>query len=153
MATQMSSARRGVATDEMKQVAKDEDAVVEAETPPERKTLAKRLKDAFRMLAYKDFDAERVNAAKGLLKELVDGETIKKAAENRTIPYPLELEAILHGMEGFKFGDTVTSRYLPAIYQKIDGLRIAFTIVKINHRFAAKKWITELTTTCRLVNN
>ena len=133
-------------------VAKDDDSVVD-EVPKERGTLKKRLNEAFKMLAYKDFKTEVVTACKALLKELVDNESTKKTAANRTIPYPLEMDAILHGIEGFKFGDTVTSKYLPAIYQKTAGLRIAFTVTKINHRFQSQKWVTELTTTCRLVNN
>ena len=129
---------------------KDEDEVPEAEVTEGLKI---RLDEAFENLAYNDFDSESVSGAKAVLKELVDGEPIAKVAEKSTIPYPLEMECITQGIDGWKFGDTVTSRFLPAIYKKTSGLRIAFTVTKINNKIQGKKWITELTTVCRMINN
>ena len=129
---------------------KDEDLVPE---PAESGPLWDRLKNAFINLAYEDFKSAAVNGAKGVLKELVDGESLEETANHSNIPYPLEMELIITGTYGFKFGDTISSKYLPEIYQKESGLRIAFTITKINNRIMGGKWVTELTSVCRMVNN
>jgi len=117
------------------------------------KTLAQRLNEAFLNLAYSEFDSEAVSGAKGVLKELVNQEPLKEKAKKRTIPYPLEMEVTLEGLYGFKFGDTVTSEFLPSLYKKIEGLRVAFTVAGITDKISGGVWVTELKTVCRLVNN
>ena len=115
--------------------------------------LKTRYEDAHNNLAYNDFDAASVTGLKGVLKEIVDNEEPETLTKNKAIPYPLEMECLLHGIYGFKFGDTVSSKHLPRRYTKVSGMRVGFTVTGIKDKIAGDKWTTELTTTCRIVNN
>tara|TARA_R100001510_G_C7649910_1_gene207386 strand:- start:3 stop:1925 length:1923 start_codon:yes stop_codon:yes gene_type:complete len=117
------------------------------------KSLLDRLTEAHQNLAYNDYDATAVSGCKGVIKELVSDESNATKGENKTIPYPLEMECLLHGIYGFKFGDTVTSKHLPARYRKENGARVVFTVTGTTDRLESNKWTTELKTVCRMVND
>tara|TARA_R100001594_G_scaffold34804_1_gene63899 strand:- start:4176 stop:6104 length:1929 start_codon:yes stop_codon:yes gene_type:complete len=123
----------------------------EDKDPPEG--LQKRYVAAFENLAYNDFNAESCQGLKAVLKEIVSEEKPKEMAKNKAVPYPLEMECTLHGIYGFKFGDTVSSNHLPRRYKKESGFRIGFTVTGITDKIENDKWTTELKTTCRIVNN
>ena len=112
-----------------------------------------RFVQAHNNLAYEDFSAAACSGLKGILKEVVDNESPEEATKNKTIPYPLEMECLLHGIYGFKFGDTVSSKHLPRRYTKDSGMRVGFTVTSTKDKIEGDKWTTELTTTCRIVNN
>lgn len=112
-----------------------------------------RFEQAHNNLAYEDFSAAACSGLKGILKEVVDNESPETATKNKTIPYPLEMECLLHGIYGFKFGDTVSSKHLPRRYTKDTGMRVGFTVTSTKDKIEGDKWTTELTTTCRIVNN
>jgi len=63
------------------------------------------------------------------------------------------MECLLHGIYGFKFGDTVTSKHLPRRYTKDSGMRVGFTVTAVKDKLMNNQWTTELTTTCRIINN
>lgn len=66
--------------------------------------------------------------------------------------YPLELDLTLNGIEGFKFGDLITSKLLPNIYRnELDESKIGFTVTRVSHKIDNNDWTTSLTGTCRLL--
>lgn len=69
---------------------------------------------------------------------------------NKNLVYPLDLSVSLHGITGFKFGNIITIDYLPDRYLTNDSVSIIFMITKIDHEIQNNKWITTLTTQCRM---
>jgi len=69
-------------------------------------------------------------------------------APTNSIPFPIDFSATLDGIEGLKFGNTITTNYLPAVYK---NTRVAFTITKIEHLIQNNDWITTVSTICRLL--
>jgi hypothetical protein len=67
-----------------------------------------------------------------------------------SLPYPIDFSATLDGIEGFQFGNTVTTNYLPAVYQ---NNRVAFTVTKIDHTIQNNDWTTTVATICRLLTD
>ena len=65
-----------------------------------------------------------------------------------TIPFPINFSATLDGIEGFIFGNVITTNYLPSVYRKN---KIAFTIIKVEHTISNNDWTTQLSTVCRLM--
>lgn len=125
----------------------------EAAVPEQEEGLFARYEAAHNNLAYNDFDADSISGLKGTLKEIVGNETPEEAVKNKAMPYPLEMECLLHGIYGFKFGDTVSSKHLPKRYTKESGFRVGFTVTGVTDKIENNKWTTELKTTCRIVNN
>lgn len=64
------------------------------------------------------------------------------------IPFPIDFSATLDGIEGLKFGNTITTNYLPAVYK---NTRVAFTITKVEHMIQNNDWVTTVSTICRLL--
>ena len=60
---------------------------------------------------------------------------------------PLELSVTVDGIEGFTFGDAITTNYLPAGYFG----KVAFVVTKVDHNISAGDWTTTLTTACRVL--
>jgi hypothetical protein len=69
------------------------------------------------------------------------------ADAKEAIPFPLDFSCTLDGIEGFLFGNVITTNYLPTLYQKTD---VAFTVTKVEHNISANDWTTTLQTVCRL---
>jgi hypothetical protein len=69
-------------------------------------------------------------------------------APKNSIPFPIDFSATLDGIEGFKFGNTITTNYLPAVYK---NTRVAFTVTKVEHMIQNNDWTTTLSTLCRLL--
>ena len=95
------------------------------------------------------YDATAVTKAKAAVKamvdELTDDEVAAKAADTNdkeVMPYPMEFELTCDGIEGFRFGDTISSKHLPARYKKTSGPRIVFTVVSYSHTIADNDWKT-----------
>lgn len=87
---------------------------------------------------------------KALVNRSVDGKT----KWNKNMPIPLKFSVTLDGINGFKFGDVVTTNYLPSKYKSKDsstGFKAAFTVLKVNHQISNNDWTTTLETVCRLV--
>jgi hypothetical protein len=62
--------------------------------------------------------------------------------------YPLSFSATVDGIEGFEFGDAVTTNYLPDSYA---GSGICFTVTHVTHQIANNDWTTTIETVCRLI--
>ena len=69
------------------------------------------------------------------------------------VPYPLSVEIALDGIEGFHFGDTITSDYLPERYRLNGGARVVFTVTKYTHTIKENDWQTDLTAVSRIVKD
>jgi len=71
---------------------------------------------------------------------------------NQNILLPLKFGVTIDGINGFKFGDTVATTYLPKKYkEKISGkFKAVFTVTKVNHSIQNNDWTTQLETVCRL---
>jgi hypothetical protein len=54
----------------------------------------------------------------------------------------------LDGIEGFTFGNAITTNYLPAQYKRGD---IAFTVTTVEHNISGGDWTTTLNTVCRFI--
>jgi len=75
-----------------------------------------------------------------------------KTKWNSNVAIPLQFGVTIDGINGFKFGDIVTTTYLPSKYKdKSLGFRAAFTVTKVNHVISNNDWTTQLETVCRLV--
>jgi hypothetical protein len=62
--------------------------------------------------------------------------------------YPVNFSVTLDGINGFKFGDTLTTNLIPSIYNSEYGM--VFTVTKLSHVIENKDWQTTLTTVARL---
>lgn len=69
---------------------------------------------------------------------------------NRAI-YPIEFSVTLDGINGFKFGDVITTSLIPKHYFVDWG--IVFTVTKIVHKVNVSTWETTLNTVARLDAN
>jgi len=70
--------------------------------------------------------------------------------EKESVPFPINFSCTLDGIEGFIFGNTITSNYLPAAYQTSEkNPKVAFTVTKVEHNIAGNDWTTTLSTVCR----
>ena len=105
----------------------------------------------------KSYAQDSITAAKGLIKSMVNTLTPEEfAKENKLlapIPYPLTLELTIDGIEGFNFGDTITSDYLPARYTKNSGMRVVFTVTEYTHTISSNDWKTQIKTVSRIVGD
>lgn len=61
--------------------------------------------------------------------------------------YPVDLSVTIDGINGFKFGDVITTNLVPATY-KTEGL--VFVVTKVNHTIKDGIWETTLETKARL---
>ena len=68
--------------------------------------------------------------------------------KNEAIPYPIDFSCTLDGVEGFIFGNVITTNYLPQVYR---NNKIAFTVTKVEQNISANDWTTTLQTVCRLL--
>jgi hypothetical protein len=66
---------------------------------------------------------------------------------NRAI-YPIEFSVTLDGINGFKFGDVITTSLIPKHYFVDWG--IVFTVTKVVHKVNTSTWETTLNTVARL---
>lgn len=68
-----------------------------------------------------------------------------------TAIFPIKLKVTLDGIEGFQYGNSVTSNWLPKQYIDADRKKkIYWTVVKIRHRIENNDWATELETIYRV---
>lgn len=90
---------------------------------------------------------EHVKNLQSALNNVRAGATDLKGA----IPVPIDLTVTLDGIEGFVFGNVITTNYLPGIYKKA-GVNIGFTVTKVQQSISGGDWTTTLNTVCRIVN-
>jgi hypothetical protein len=80
--------------------------------------------------------------------EKTSGNIYNTEAKNAVI-YPLDFSVTLDGIEGFVFGNVITTNYLPKVYKR-ENTDIAFTVTKVEHTIQNNDWTTMLSTVCRV---
>ena len=106
------------------------------------------------------YGTSAISAAKAALSVLVgEMDALERAKKGQfndgndpaQLPFPLSFSVTLDGIEGFRFGDTITTSYLPARYTKAtSGLKIVFTVTKYEHKIANNDWTTTVTALGRI---
>lgn len=119
--------------------------------------LRKEVPEAQAKINFLEYSLDSVTAAKTLIKELVETLSPDGLAERNKIleptPYPLEVEIVVDGTEGFRFGDTITSDYLPSRYRLETGARVVFTVTQYTHTIKGNDWQTSLSCISRIVKD
>jgi len=153
-----------------KQLTPDEGTAANPKTEIESGVTAKALqiREGKDSLVKSTFKAEKSRALSGVLKSLVTGEPDAKAiGKGRRMPiFELSMSLSILGLEGFRFGDTISSKLLPPQYRRTNGITVktvqgkkqevfntktVFTVTKINHVFKKSEWVTTLDTQMRFV--
>jgi hypothetical protein len=107
------------------------------------------------------YSQDAISSARGVVRDIVnEPETAQKAALGllgggnsfESTPFPVEFSATIDGVEGFRFGDCISSNALPARYTKTAGLRVIFTITKYTHKIENQDWTTTLEGLSRFIN-
>jgi hypothetical protein len=62
--------------------------------------------------------------------------------------YPVKFSVTIDGINGFKFGDTLSTTMIPAIYNTTYNM--VFTVTKVTHTIENRDWITTLDTVARV---
>jgi hypothetical protein len=62
--------------------------------------------------------------------------------------YPIDLSITIDGINGFKFGDTLTTQMIPRIYNS--DYNMVFTVSRIIHSIREKDWQTTIETRSRI---
>jgi hypothetical protein len=62
--------------------------------------------------------------------------------------YPVKFSVTLDGINGFKFGDTLSTTMIPAIYNTVYNM--VFTVSRVNHVIENKDWSTTIETVARI---
>lgn len=70
-----------------------------------------------------------------------------------TIIYPINLTVTLDGINGFKFGNTITCNYLPKKLRNPETGKplLCFTVTRVDEEISNNDWTTTLNTVCRLM--
>jgi hypothetical protein len=99
---------------------------------------------------------DAVNTLKGQLQAYYTDVTAKgDSTSGAKLPnawqlVPLDLSITLDGINGFNFGNVISTNYLPSRYFDSKGQKIIFTVSKVEHSISEGDWTTTLSTLCRL---
>lgn len=134
----------------------------ETKTTPEPKVgtpgfiLLDKEKDA---LTKSAFGADSVSAMCGLLTKLVKGQSLASQTARKMPLMNLSMGLKIQGIEGFRFGDTLSCAMLPpqlktsipsrVPIRNFKGTRIIFTVTKVKHRISYGEWQTHLSSVMR----
>jgi len=134
----------------------------EAEDEPEepKQSIAEQQIQARKSATESEYSSDGVSkgksAVKALVNELTAEERAKKGQYNdgndfSQVPFPLQFSVTLDGIEGFKFGDTIASNYLPSRYlKKGGGAKVVFTVTEYQHKIANNDWTTTVKAYARI---
>jgi hypothetical protein len=110
----------------------------EAAPAPDPQTLT----DVKRNIASNGLTSENATELEAAIKQAL----LNKLGASAAPLFPLDFSCTLDGIEGFTFGNAITTNYLPAQYKKAD---IAFTVTTVEHNISGGDWTTTLNTVCR----
>ena len=126
----------------------------------EERAIKKQQANARKGLTDGMYGVSAISSAKAALAVLVGEMTALERAKKgqfndgndpAQLPFPLTFSVVLDGIEGFRFGDTITTNYLPARYrEETSGLKIVFTVTKYEHKIANNDWTTTVTALGRI---
>lgn len=111
-------------------------------------------------ISTSEYDPSAISAAKAALKSLCENQSGTKKIENGQIPngtdfkdtpFPMEFSATIDGHDGFTFGHTLKSDYLPSRYGGKDNANaVCFTVTDLEHSISGNDWQTTLNAIMRL---
>jgi len=125
-------------------------------------TINEQNRDARAALHEGEYQTGVITKARSAVKALVDALSTEEEAAAATpdsndataMPFPLVFSVTMDGIEGFKFGDTITSNYLPSRYTKNTtkggGAKVVFTVTEYEHKISGNDWTTTVAAICRL---
>jgi hypothetical protein len=64
--------------------------------------------------------------------------------------FPIKFDVTIDGINGFKFGDTLSTTMIPSVYNTL--YKMVFTVVKVVHSIENKDWTTTLETAARVTS-
>jgi hypothetical protein len=70
-------------------------------------------------------------------------------ANLKTAIFPIKLKVTLDGIEGFQYGNAITTNWIPIQYREKN---VYWTVVKVRHRIENNDWSTELETIYRVIS-
>jgi hypothetical protein len=144
----------GQGTDESEDIKVHNDAAEDVDNEAESPALSDRLKKVRGRLNTDDYATDAQTAAAGVIRELVASEDYKANANEfqKLRSWPLKLTLVLDGIEGFRFGDTIGSDYLPDAYDpNKGGAKVRFTVLSYTHKIENNDWTTTLDCISRVV--
>jgi hypothetical protein len=107
--------------------------------------------EAMHTAQYADFAQAEVDGLRGVLKRMVDNDSPEETVTKTTLAWPIELKLTIVGIDGWRFGDTISYSALPDRYRDDRGkIKIGFTITRVVHTFGTE-WTTDITSQCRFV--
>tara|TARA_R110001592_G_scaffold26720_7_gene99731 strand:+ start:7942 stop:9825 length:1884 start_codon:yes stop_codon:yes gene_type:complete len=128
------------------------------EDPPQ--SVREQQKNARDKLNDDGYSSNGVSSAKAAIKSLVTekmsaADRVKKGQtadgnEPEKVPYPITFSVVLDGIEGFKFGDTISSSYLPSRYTKSSMGNPVFTVTSYVHKISNNDWTTTVKALMRM---
>jgi len=105
-------------------------------------TASNALNSPLELIGARGPNADSIADARAYLKSIgVD--------KNYSVVYPLDFSFTIDGIAGIKFGDAVTSNYMPAVY-RTNSTRCAFTVLNVSHEISGGDWTTSCTTVFRV---
>jgi len=72
--------------------------------------------------------------------------SIAATSGKSAVPIPVDFSCTLDGINGFVFGNTITTNYLPLVYK---GGKVTFTVTTVTHQISGNDWTTTLNTIMR----
>lgn len=108
------------------------------------------LESAKKNMADQFVTPDNVKALESALRREQTGDP-GSAIGKEAIPFPLDYSVTLDGVEGFVFGNVITTNYLPTVYRS-SKVKLAFTVTKVNHNISGGDWTTTLNTVCRVIS-
>ena len=116
---------------------------------PATKNPANEVRDAMIAIGSSGVSEANVKSAQTALKSLIL-QVYKDSGGGPSSIIPVDFSCVLDGIEGFIFGNAITTNYLPSAYKKLSP-KGCFTIVKVEHNISGNDWTTSLSTVFRLV--
>ena len=143
------------------QASKDAVAGTSDSTATKPKSVKELCDDARFQINESKYDASAVSSAKAALKSLVNefnsladrvkAGQIKDHNDPAQMPMPLTFSCTMDGVEGWQFGDTVASSYLPSRYNGTGGVgKVVFTVTDYEHKISDNDWTTTINAAARI---
>ena len=107
------------------------------------------LDTAVESLGTSGFETESISTAISALKKYKIYARDKNW--NNDVLYPLNLSITIDGIAGLRFGNVIGTDWLPSKYRdKLEGLKVVFVIMTVEHTIASQNWTTTISTQCRM---
>jgi len=121
--------------------------------------LASRHQELRGRLMTDKMSSDAISAAKGLIRDIVNAVPVDTRIKDgmhfdpKNLPFPLKFSATMDGIPDWKFGDVVTSSYLPKRYRSNKSTKTVFTVTNYSHDFKGGDWTTTIEAIMRMVSS